>query len=56
MYGNVFLNNFISTYMSKVMFERNVGYVLKNSPDSKNDLFCFEVKNSIIYLCRVCKY
>ena len=34
-YGNVFLNNFISTYMSKVMFERNVGYVLKNSPDSK---------------------
>ncbi len=29
-----FLNNFISTYMSEVMFERNVEYVLKNSPDS----------------------
>ena len=26
-YGNVVLNNFISTYMSEVMFESNVEYV-----------------------------
>ena len=34
-----FLINFISTYMSEVMFESNVGYVLKNSPDSKWKIF-----------------
>ena len=56
LYGNVFLNNFISTYMSEVMFESNVGYVLKNSPDSKWIKIYFEVKKSLIDLCWVRKY